>query len=128
MNPYTSDETSFRPLPQETRRTKDRGIVIEDYERPRLPTAVRGTFARRPAVELVCQNAANLLINAESCAELLRKMDAAAAGHAVAGWNDLRACGNSGGDLWCASVIPAPTPSHQRESHRSTHGQQRNPS
>jgi serine/threonine protein phosphatase PrpC len=69
---------------------QDRGLIIHDG--PRIVLCVAdgaggrggGAEAASMAVELVRQNA-SLLINAESCAEVLRKLDAAIAKDAVAG-------------------------------------------
>jgi PPM family protein phosphatase len=61
---------------------QDRGLVINDGPRVVLCVAdgaggrSGGTEAATMAVEVIRQNA-NLLINAESCAEALRKLDAA---------------------------------------------------
>ena len=113
---------------------QDRGIVIEDGERVVLCVAdgaggrSGGTEAATMVVELVRQNA-NLLINAESCAELLRKMDAAIAKDAVAGETTCAVavvtpeeiCGASVGDSG-AWLIPA------NGNHLDlTHAQQRKP-
>lgn len=70
--------------------SQDRGVVIHDG--PRLVLCVAdgaggrsgGTEAANMTVEWVRQNA-NMLKNAESCAEMLRKLDAAIANDAIAG-------------------------------------------
>ena len=113
---------------------QDRGIVIEDGERLVLCVAdgaggrSGGTEAATMVVELVRQNA-NLLINAESCAELLRKMDAAIAKDAVAGETTCalavvtpeEICGASVGDSGAWLI---PTSGNHLDL---THGQQRKP-
>jgi serine/threonine protein phosphatase PrpC len=69
---------------------QDRGLVIEDGSRIVLCVAdgvggLSGSAeAATLAVDLVHQNA-SLMSNADSCAELLRKVDAAIAKHSVAG-------------------------------------------
>jgi serine/threonine protein phosphatase PrpC len=80
---------------------QDRGLVIIDG--PRIVLCVTdgaggrsgGAEAATMAVELIRQNA-SLLINAVSCVELLRKMDAAIAKDAVAG------------ETTCALVVATP--------------------
>ena len=113
---------------------QDRGLVVHDGPRVVLCVAdgaggrSGGTEAAAMAVELVRQHA-HLLINAESCAELLRKMDATIAKHAVAGETTCalavvtpeEICGASVGDsgVW---LIP------EKENHLDlTHAQERKP-
>jgi serine/threonine protein phosphatase PrpC len=113
---------------------QDRGLGIHDGTRVVLCVAdgaggrSGGTEAAALAVELVRQNP-HLLINAESCAELLRKMDATIAKDAVAGETTCalavvtpeEICGASVGDsgVW---LIP------ETGNHLDlTHGQQRKP-
>jgi serine/threonine protein phosphatase PrpC len=113
---------------------QDRGLVIHDGIRVVLCVAdgaggrSGGTEAATMAVELVRQNA-HLLINAESCAELLRKMDATIAKDAVAGETTCAVavvtpeeiCGASVGD---SSVWLIPENGHRLDL---THAQERKP-
>jgi len=85
---------------------QDRGLVIHDGARGVLCVAdgaggrSGGTEAASMTVELVRQNA-NLLINAESCAEVLRKLDAVIAKDSIAGETTLCArSGNARGNFW----------------------------
>ena len=69
---------------------QDRGLILQDGQRVVLCVAdgaggrSGGTEAASMAVELVRQNAA-LMSNADSCAEVLRKMDAVIAKDSIAG-------------------------------------------
>lgn len=80
---------------------QDRGLIVNDGPRVVLCVAdgaggrSGGTEAAIMALELVRQNA-NQLVNAETCAEMLRKLDAAIAKDAIAG------------ETTCALAVVAP--------------------
>jgi len=113
---------------------QDRGLITHDGPRVVLCVAdgaggcSGGTEAASMAVELVRQNV-NILTDAESCAEMLRKMDAAIAKDAIAGETTCAIVVVTQGDIFGASVgdsgawlIPA------KGNHLDlTQGQQRKP-